>query len=108
MAADAEAAGDAKELRLTLIIYQLNNVNLPLDINNHLMLFIVDAGQHLVLDNSTHSVGQLRIKLYSMKNISKSKQGPSTSLIHTLVCRPFLRSVYQVGEVHSKGNKSEL
>ena len=73
---------------MPLIIYQLSNVTLPLEITNHIMLFIVDAGQHLVLEHSTNSVGHLRIKLYSTQNMSKSKQGPSTSLIHKLVCRP--------------------
>ena len=46
---DAAAAGDATEFRVKLIIYQLNNVTLPLQITNHLMLFIVYAGQHIVL-----------------------------------------------------------
>ena len=98
VAVDASAAGDATELRVPLIIYQLNNLTLPLEITNNIILFIVDAGQHLVLDNSTHSVGYLRIKLYSTQNISKSKQGPSTTLIHTLVCRPlFLFNVSSWG-----------
>ena len=89
MVVDAAAAGDATEFRVKLIIYQLNNVTLPLQITNHLMLFIVDVGQHLVLENSTHSVGHLRIKFYSTQKMSKSKHGLSTSLIHTLACHPF-------------------
>ena len=91
LAVYAAAAGDGTELWVPLIIYQLNNVTLPLEITNHLMLFIVDAGQHLVLDHLTHSVENLRIKLYSTQNMSNSKQGPSTSLIDTLVLRPFFR-----------------
>ena len=70
---------------MPVIIYQLNNVTLLLEITNHIMFFIVDAGQHPVLEHSTHSVGHLRIKLYSTQNMTRSKQGPSTSLIHTLV-----------------------
>ena len=73
---------------MSLIINQFNNVTLPIEITNHIMLFIVDAGQHLVQEHSTHSVGHLRIKLYSTQNMSKSKQIPSTSLVHTLLCRP--------------------
>ena len=73
---------------MPFIVYQLNNVNLLLEITNHLMLFIVDAGQHLVLEHSTHSVGHLRIKLYSTQNMSKSKQDSSISLINNLVCPP--------------------
>ena len=40
---------------MPLIIYKLNYVTLPLEITNHIMLFIVGAGQHLVLEYSTHS-----------------------------------------------------
>ena len=85
---DAAESGDGTELWVPLIIYLLNNVTLSLEISKHLMLFIVDAGQHLVLEISTHTVGNLRIHLYSTQNIFKSKQGPSISLIHMLVCRP--------------------
>ena len=88
VAVDAAVAGNATELLFILIVYQLNNITWSLDITNHLMLFIVDANQHLVLGHSTHSVGHLGINLYSMQNISKSKQGLSKRLIHTLVCHP--------------------
>ena len=88
---------------MTLIIYRLNNVTLPLEITNHIMLFIVDEGQHLVLDHSTRSLGYLRIKLYSTKNMSKSKQGLSTRLIHTLLFRPlFLFNVPSWGSTFER------
>ena len=43
----AAMAGYATELLVPIIIYQFNNVTLPLEITNHIMLFIVVAGQIL-------------------------------------------------------------
>ena len=100
---DTTLAVDATELRVPLIIYQLNNVTLSPEITNRPMLFIIDAGQNLVLEHSNNSVGHLRIKLYSTQNLSKYKQGPSTSLIHMMVCLPlFLFNVPSWGSTFER------